>query len=151
MDTVPAAKRAPSLRRRCRFSRFTASAVFNSHPCNPDTFVSAIQQRRCRSPSKRGTGTQFGPDVTENFLETNGLELLIRSHEVKENGYEVMHDGKCITIFSAPNYCDQIGNKGAFITLKEDCKPEFTMFDAVPHPAIKPMAYAAGYGSMFGF
>jgi len=109
------------------------------------------QPQMGRSPSKRGTGTQFGPDVTEDFLKTNGLELLIRSHEVKENGYEVMHDGKCITIFSAPNYCDQIGNKGAFITLKEDCKPEFTMFDAVPHPAIKPMAYAAGYGSMFGF
>ena len=104
-----------------------------------------------RSPSKRGTGTQLGPDVTEDFLKTNGLELLIRSHEVKENGYDLMHNGKCITIFSAPNYCDQIGNKGAFITSKEDCKPEFTMFDAVPHPAIKPMAYAAGYGSMFGF
>ena len=25
------------------------------------------------------------------------------------------HDGKCVTIFSAPNYCDQMGNKGAFI------------------------------------
>jgi serine/threonine-protein phosphatase 5 len=104
-----------------------------------------------RSASKRGTGTQFGPDVTANFLETNGLELLIRSHEVKENGYEVMHDGKCITIFSAPNYCDQIGNKGAFITLKEDLVPKFTEFAAVPHPQIKPMAYAAGFGSMFGY
>jgi serine/threonine-protein phosphatase 5 len=109
------------------------------------------QPQMGRSPSKRGTGTQFGPDVTANFLETNGLELLIRSHEVKENGYEVMHGGKCITIFSAPNYCDQIGNKGAFITLKEDCVPKFTEFDAVPHPSIKPMAYAAGFGSMFGF
>ena len=24
----------------------------------------------------------FGPDVTENFLQTNNLELVIRSHEV---------------------------------------------------------------------
>ena len=32
---------------------------------------------------------------------------------------------------------DQIGNKGAFITLKEDIKPEFTTFDAVPHPDVK--------------
>lgn len=47
---------------------------------------------------------QFGPDVTAKFLADNNLELLIRSHEVKDNGYEVMHDGKCITVFSAPNY-----------------------------------------------
>jgi serine/threonine-protein phosphatase 5 len=84
-------------------------------------------------------------------LETNNLSLLIRSHEVKDAGYEIMHDGKCITIFSAPNYCDQIGNKGAFITLHEDCVPKFTQFDAVGHPNVKPMAYAGGFGSMFGF
>ena len=27
---------------------------------------------------------------------------MIRSHEVKQDGYEVAHDGKCITVFSAP-------------------------------------------------
>jgi len=108
------------------------------------------QPQMGRSPSKRGTGVQFGPDVTAKFLADNNLELLIRSHEVKDNGYEVMHDGKCITVFSAPNYCDQMGNKGAFITLDETCVPKFTTFDAVPHPNIKPMAYAGGYGSMFG-
>jgi len=32
------------------------------------------------------------------------LDLLIRSHEVKENGYVIEHNGKCITVFSAPNY-----------------------------------------------
>ena len=36
-----------------------------------------------RSPSKRGVGCQFGPDVTRRFLETNGLDYVIRSHEVK--------------------------------------------------------------------
>ncbi len=36
-----------------------------------------------RSPSKRGIGVQFGPDVTRRFLENNNLELLVRSHEVR--------------------------------------------------------------------
>lgn len=57
-----------------------------------------------RATSKRGVGVQFGPDVTSDFLNTNNLDYIIRSHEVKNDGYEVAHDGKCITVFSAPNY-----------------------------------------------
>nr|AZT88974.1 serine/threonine-protein phosphatase 5 [Periplaneta americana] len=96
-----------------------------------------------RAPSKRGVGVQFGPDVTKKFLELNGLDYVIRSHEVKNEGYEVAHDGKCITVFSAPNYCDTMGNKGAFIVLKgKDMKPQYTTYEAVPHPNVKPVAYA---------
>lgn len=50
-----------------------------------------------RGPSKRGVGMQFGPDVTKRFCERNGLEAVIRSHEVRMEGYEEEHDGKCIT------------------------------------------------------
>jgi serine/threonine-protein phosphatase 5 len=104
-----------------------------------------------RSPSKRGVGCQFGPDVTRRFLEFNKLEYIIRSHEVKDDGYEVTHDGKCITVFSAPNYCDTMGNKGAFITMKgKDLKPNFTTYEAAPHPNVKPMAYANSLLSLFG-
>ena len=62
-------------------------------------------QPQCgRSPSKRGVGCQFGPDVTKRFLQKNKLDYIIRSHEVKNDGYELAHDDKCITVFSAPNY-----------------------------------------------
>lgn len=96
-----------------------------------------------RGPSKRGVALQFGPDVTDLFCYKNGLDAIIRSHEVKANGYEVEHNSKCITVFSAPNYCDQMGNKGAFITLTKELKPQFTTYDAVPHPNVKPMQYAS--------
>lgn len=102
-----------------------------------------------KSPSKRGVGFAFGPDITAAFLERNGLTLLVRSHEVKEEGYLVEHGGKTITVFSAPNYCDTMGNKGAFIHFDESLKPVFTKFESVPHPDVKPMAYAAGMGGLF--
>ena len=84
-----------------------------------------------RAPSKRGVGVAFGADVTKNFLQLNNLQLVVRSHEVKEEGFVVEHDGCCITIFSAPNYCDTMGNKGAFIRFESDMVPHFTSFDAV--------------------
>jgi len=95
-----------------------------------------------RSASKRGVGVAFGPDVTHRFLNDNNLEMLVRSHEVKEQGYEFEADGRLCTVFSAPNYCDQMGNKGAFIHFDSNMKPTYTSFSAVPHPNVKPMAYA---------
>ncbi|KUL88118.1 hypothetical protein ZTR_04010 [Talaromyces verruculosus] len=95
-----------------------------------------------RGPSKRGVGLQFGPDVTKRFCERNGLEAVIRSHEVRMGGYEVEHDGRCITVFSAPKYCDTTENKGAYINVGPGLKLEYHVFEAVPHPDIKPMAYA---------
>jgi serine/threonine-protein phosphatase 5 len=102
-----------------------------------------------KSPSKRGVGYSFGPDITKAFLEHNNLKLLVRSHEVKEEGYLVEHGGLTITVFSAPNYCDTMGNKGAFIHFDASLEPKFTKYEAVPHPEVRPMAYAAGMGGLF--
>ncbi|XP_048327991.2 serine/threonine-protein phosphatase 5 isoform X1 [Ziziphus jujuba] len=103
-----------------------------------------------RGPSKRGVGLAFGADVTKRFLQENNLDLVVRSHEVKDEGYEIEHDGKLITVFSAPNYCDQMGNKGAFIRFEApDLKPNIVTFSAVPHPEVMPMAYANNFLRMF--
>ncbi|MBA0663942.1 hypothetical protein Goklo_004021, partial [Gossypium klotzschianum] len=105
-----------------------------------------------RGPSKRGVGLSFGADVTRRFLQDNNLDLVVRSHEVKDEGYEIEHDGKLITVFSAPNYCDQMGNKGAFIRFEApDLKPNIVTFSAVPHPDVKPMAYANNFLRMFQY
>ena len=104
-----------------------------------------------RAPSKRGVGLSFGPDVTANFLNRNGLKMVVRSHEVKDEGYEVEAGGKLCTIFSAPNYCDQMGNKGALLRFDHNGEYEVKQFTAVPHPNVRPMAYAGGMQSMFGF
>jgi len=70
------------------------------------------QEQTGRGPSKRGVGLGFGPDVTKRWCELNKVTAVIRSHEVRADGYAVEHDGLCITVFSCPNYCDNVGNKG---------------------------------------
>ncbi|XP_074575483.1 serine/threonine-protein phosphatase 5-like [Curcuma longa] len=115
-----------------------------------DLLWSDPQPQRGRGPSKRGVGLSFGEDVTKRFLQENNLDLVVRSHEVKDEGYEIEHDGKLITVFSAPNYCDQMGNKGAFIRFTAPgLKPDIISFSSVPHPDVKPMAYASNFLRMF--
>ncbi|KAH9832170.1 phosphoprotein phosphatase [Rhodofomes roseus] len=97
-----------------------------------------------RGPSKRGVGIAFGPDVTKRWCQLNGVTGVIRSHEVRQDGYAIEHDGLCTTVFSAPNYVDQGGNKGAFIRIDDHGSQTYTQFDAKPHPPMKPMAYTSG-------
>ncbi|KIO19560.1 hypothetical protein M407DRAFT_82645, partial [Tulasnella calospora MUT 4182] len=106
------------------------------------------QEAPGRGPSKRGVGIGFGPDVTRRWCELNGVTAMYRSHEVRQGGYAIEHDGLCITVFSAPNYCDSVGNKGAYVRIDSKGDTTYKTFDAVPHPPMKPMAYATGMGLM---
>ncbi|WVN87414.1 uncharacterized protein L203_102593 [Cryptococcus depauperatus CBS 7841] len=103
-----------------------------------------------RGPSKRGVGLGFGPDVTRRWCELNKITAVIRSHEVRADGYAIEHDGLCITVFSCPNYCDSTGNKAAYIRIQANGDLSYHQFDAVPHPDVKPMAYSSGF-NMMGF
>ncbi|CAC9699160.1 serine/threonine protein phosphatase 5 [Plasmodium sp. DRC-Itaito] len=94
-------------------------------------------------PSKRGIGFSFGTDITENFLKINNLSLIIRSHEVRDEGYSLEQNGQLYTVFSAPNYCDIMKNKGAFLKFKgNSIKPECITFTEVEHPNVPSLKYA---------
>jgi len=84
----------------------------------------------------------FGPDVSEQFVRENNLKMVVRSHEVKAEGYLQDHPS-LMSVFSAPNYLDTGGNKGAFLTLTAgptgDIQVTPTSFTAVPHPDLPPM------------
>lgn len=67
--------------------------------------------------------------MTHSVLGRYGFSLLIRSHECKNEGYEFHHNNKCITIFSASNYCGGI-NKGSICVIRPKQKLEIKQFIA---------------------
>ncbi len=65
--------------------------------------------------SDRGVGAfYFGNDVFTSFMDRNGLELMIRSHEPQPNGYRFLFNKKLLTVFSCRYY--SIPPKAAYIT-----------------------------------
>ncbi|KAJ1662921.1 Palmitoyl-protein thioesterase 1 [Coemansia sp. RSA 1813] len=113
---------------------------FNSLLC--ESLWSDPQEQKGRAPNPRGTAIQYGPDVTKEFCDANGLKMVIRSHQQMEEGYEIAHDGQMVTVFSAPNYCDSFGNKGAYIRITPDLNCVYHKFTAAPHPDVKAMTYS---------
>ena len=107
------------------------------------------------APSPRGVTKTFGPDITQKFLANNGLQYLIRSHQVQENGFLRQHNGRCITVFSAPNYIGSMLNKGAIctFTFASDGSitegPTLITFTAKPIPKNYPPMKFSPFGSMF--
>ncbi|CAF5032123.1 unnamed protein product, partial [Rotaria sp. Silwood1] len=71
-------------------------------------------RKGCRKNDARNMACFFGPDITEQFLNKYNLSMIIRSHQVKEEGYEFTHDRKVLTVFSASNYCKG-SNWGAIV------------------------------------
>ena len=80
------------------------------------------QENWGRSDSGRAAGIiTFGPNVTADFLKKNRMKLLIRSHQVPSTGrgYEDLHNGQLITVFSASNYCGTQGNWGGVVVFDQ--------------------------------
>mmetsp|Transcript_13931 Transcript_13931/g.49456 ORF Transcript_13931/g.49456 Transcript_13931/m.49456 type:complete len:325 (+) Transcript_13931:130-1104(+) len=69
--------------------------------------------------SERGVSYTFGPDVVDDFLSAHDFDLLVRAHQVVEDGYEFFARRQLVTIFSAPNYCGEFDNAGGMMAVDE--------------------------------
>jgi serine/threonine-protein phosphatase PP1 catalytic subunit len=55
----------------------------------------------------RGVSFVFGADIVSAFLKEHNLDLLVRAHQVIEDGYKFFAGRRLVTLFSAPNYCSK--------------------------------------------
>ena len=67
----------------------------------------------------RGVSVVFGEKVVEDFNKKNDLDLIIRAHQVVDEGYEFFANRQLITIFSAPNYCGEFDNSAGIMIIDE--------------------------------
>ena len=79
----------------------------------------------------RGVSFTFGADVVSKFLERNDLDLIVRAHQVVEDGYEFFGDRTLVTVFSAPNYCGEFDNCGAMMAVDEDLMCSFQVLKPI--------------------
>ena len=54
---------------------------------------------------QRGISVQYGHAALKTFLTGNGLELLLRAHEVQTRGFRVCKSEKVMTVFTSSHYC----------------------------------------------
>lgn len=97
------------------FERFANSSMWDD---------SSAERGYNPNPVRGECSHNFGPDVTNSFLELNEFDLLIRSHTLVMKGIEFSHEDKCMTVFSALNYCAS-GNRAAVIQYDHLLNPTF--------------------------
>jgi len=85
----------------------------------------------------RGVSYVFGADTVSKFLKTHDLDLICRAHQVVEDGYKFFAKRQLVTIFSAPNYCNEFDNAGAMMSIDESLMCSFQILK----PAMKKQKF----------
>lgn len=79
----------------------------------------------------------FNENQVTEFMKTNKINLIIRSHDVLESGFEKLYDNRVISIFSATNYCGVYKNSGGILFIKKNseiqpkiltCEDDYTIW-----------------------
>lgn len=91
--------------------------VFNSQLC---CILYSPQGVMGWGQNDRGVSYVFGGDVVRSFLRKHNCSLIVRAHQVVEDGYQFFSRRNLLTLFSAPNYCGEFDNAGAVMSVSED-------------------------------
>ncbi|CAO1617783.1 unnamed protein product [Parajaminaea phylloscopi] len=82
--------------------------------------------------SPRGAGYTFGSSIVTHFLERNGMEHILRAHQLCMDGFTVHFDNKLSTVWSAPNYCYRCNNMASILEVGPGGTKHFNTFSAAP-------------------
>lgn len=85
----------------------------------------------------RGVSYTFNDKIVEQFCNKHDLDLVCRAHQVVNNGYKFFASNRLVTVFSAPNYCGEVGNSGSVMNVSKDLECSFIILKPVKRPRKK--------------
>ena len=59
------------------------------------------------------------------------VSLIVRAHQVVEDGYQFFSKRALLTLFSAANYCGEFDNAGAVMSVSEDLTCCFSILPVI--------------------
>jgi diadenosine tetraphosphatase ApaH/serine/threonine PP2A family protein phosphatase len=79
----------------------------------------------------RGASYTFGTDVVYDVCRRLDIDMIIRAHQVVQDGYEFFANRRLITLFSAPHYTGTFNNDAATMNVAPDLSCSFNIFHPV--------------------
>lgn len=79
--------------------------------------------------SERGAGYVFGELVVDKFLHTNNIESIVRAHQLCLEGFNILFEGKIITVWSAPHYYNRFFNFASIMEIDDNLNKHFNIFE----------------------
>ncbi|KAF7637963.1 Serine/threonine-protein phosphatase [Meloidogyne graminicola] len=101
---------------------------------DPDSRITGWQT------SPRGCSYLFGDDVIIQMTALLNIDMVVRAHQVVQDGYEINGTQKLVTVFSAPNYAGQFDNAGAVMFVERSLRCMFLQFPPLNTRSLPPKA-----------
>lgn len=76
----------------------------------------------------RGVSYTFGEQILREKLQSLDVDVIIRAHQVQDNGYSFFGGRGLVTVFSASNYCGEFTNCGAMLMMDAELTCSFQVF-----------------------
>jgi len=89
------------------------------------TWSDPKKQKSKWNDNDRGISYTFNENALDDFMKKLNLDLVVRAHQVVDEGFQFFNGQKMVTVFSAPNYCGQVGNLASVMLIKKNMECSF--------------------------
>jgi len=79
--------------------------------------------------SERGAGYFFGEKIIDRFLYINNIDSIVRAHQLCMEGFNILFEGKVVTVWSAPHYMSKFFNLASVLEVDEFQSKHFNLFE----------------------